>query len=110
MDVPFGCRVGSALALLVAVAGCPKHLPPPPPPAPPRPPSFTASKIRSFSDSVTVTSIADSPTAILAGTPRGLLRWEGSRSTFLTSKEGLPADRVAAVAVDPQGGVLLATA
>ncbi|MCA1664060.1 MAG: hypothetical protein LC659_07315, partial [Myxococcales bacterium] len=48
--------------------------------------------------------------AVLVGTPRGLLRWEGGRSTLLTSKEGLPADRVAGIAVDAQGGTLLATA
>ena len=109
MDVPFGRWVGSTFALMLAAVGC-KHAPPPPPPPAPKPPSFTASRIRSFSDSLTVTAIADSPSSLWVGTPRGLLRWEGTRSTLLTSKEGLPADRVAAVGVDPQGGVLVATA
>ena len=109
MDVPFGRWVGSAFALMLAAVGC-KHAPPPPSPPAPKPPSFTASRIRSFSDSLTVTAIADSPSSLWVGTPRGLLRWEGTRSTLLTSKEGLPADRVAAVGVDPQGGVLVATA
>ena len=45
----------------------------------------------------------------MVGTPRGLIRWEGTRSTLLTSKDGLPADRIAAIAVDPQGGILVAT-
>ncbi|HSN34657.1 MAG TPA: hypothetical protein VLU41_18330, partial [Ideonella sp.] len=108
MNVPFGRVVGSALALLVA-AGCHKHDTPPPAEPAPRPPSFTASRIRSFSDSFAVTAIGDSPAALLVGTPRGLLRWEGTRSTLLTSKEGLPADRIAAIAVDPLGGVLVAT-
>ncbi len=110
MDVPFGRRVGSAFALMLAAAvGC-KHAPAPPPAPAPKPPSFTASRIRSFSDSLTVTAIADSSSSLLVGTPRGLLRWEGTRSTLLSAKEGLPADRVAAVAVDAQGGVLVATA
>ena len=108
MNVPFGCRRSSALALLLVLAGCPKNLAPPPA-APAPKPTFTASRIRGFSDSVAVTAIADSPSAVLVGTPRGLLRWEGGRSTLLTSKEGLPADRVAGIAVDPQGGTLLAT-
>ena len=110
MHVPFGRLVGSAFALMLAAAGCHKHQAPPPAAPLPKPPSFTASRIRSFSDSLAVTAIADSPSTLFVGTPRGLLRWEGGRSTLLTSKEGLPADRVAAVAVDPQGGVLVATA
>lgn len=100
----------SALALVVVAGGCHKHATPPPATPAPKPPSFTASRVRAFSDSLAVTAIADSPTTLFVGTPRGLLRWEGGRSTLLTSKEGLPADRVAAVAVDPQGGVLVATA
>lgn len=110
MNVPFGRRCRSALALFFVVGACHKHVTPPPAAPAPKPPSFTASRVRAFSDSLAVTAIADSPSTIFVGTPRGLLRWEGARSTLLTSKEGLPADRVAAVAVDPQGGILLATA
>jgi len=99
----------AALALLVAGSGCPKPAPPPPHAPAPKPPSFTASRVRSFTDSLTVTAIGDSPTALLVGTPRGLLRWEGGRNTLLSSKDGLPADRIAAIGVDPQGGILLAT-
>ena len=111
MNVSVGRVVQRTLALLfvLAAGGCPKPAPPPQAPAP-KPPTFTASRIRSFSDSLTVTAIADSPAALLVGTPRGLLRWEGTRSSLLSSKEGLPADRVAAIAVDPQGGTLVATA
>jgi hypothetical protein len=109
MNLRLGVVV-SAIALLLAADAC-HHaaLPPPVTPAP-KPPTFTASRIRAFSDSLAVTAIADSPTALFAGTARGLIRWEGGRYTLLTAKDGLPADRVAAIAVDPQGGILLATA
>jgi hypothetical protein len=102
-----------ALALITALAtaGCHPRAAAPPPAAPaPRPPSFGASRIRSFSDSLAVTAIADSPTTLFVGTAHGLLRWEGGRSTLLTQKDGLPADRVAAIAVDGSGAVWLATA
>ncbi len=95
---------------LIAVGGCPKKPVAPAPAAQPRPPSFTASRVRAFADSLAITAIADSAAMLYAGTSRGLLRWEGGRYTLLTAKDGLPADRVAAVAVDAQGGVLLATA
>ncbi len=107
--MPVG-RVVSALALVLAAGACHRHatLPPPATPAP-KPPSFTASRILSFSDSLAVTAIADSPSAVLVGTARGLVRWEGGRYTLLTTRDGLPSDRVAAIAGDPQGGILLAT-
>jgi hypothetical protein len=103
--------VGGAFALVVLAASACKHASPPRPAEPtPKPPSFTASRVRGFSDSLAVTAIADSPSHVLAGTARGLLRWEGGRYTLMTAKDGLPADRVAAIGVDPQGGILLATA
>ena len=107
--VPVGRVVASALALVLTAGACHKPVAPPATEPAPKPPSFNASRVRSFSDSVAVTAIADSPTTIFAGTPRGLLRWEGGRYTLLTAREGLPADRVAAIAVDPLGGLLLAT-
>ena len=105
-----GRVVGGVLALVLAATGCHKHAALPPSVEAPKPPSFTASRIRAFSDSVAVTAIADSPSTLLVGTGRGLLRWEGGRYTLMTAKDGLPADRVAAIGVDPQGGILLATA
>src|SRR3954462_10500604 len=109
MPMSVGRVVGSALALALGVGGCHKHAAIPPAAPPPKPPSFTASRIRAFTDSVAVTAIADSPSTLLVGTPRGLVRWEGGRYTLMTAHEGLPADRVAAIGVDPQGGILLAT-
>ncbi|MDB4964522.1 MAG: Hybrid sensor [Myxococcales bacterium] len=93
-------------------AGCPRQAVTPPPSAPAiRPPSFTASRVRAFSDSLAVTSVADSPASLFVGTPRGLVRWDGAtRYTVLAQRDGLPADRIAAVAVDATGGVWVATA
>jgi hypothetical protein len=83
----------------VATPAAPKH-------------SFAASKVRSFTDTLAVTAVADSGSNLWLGTPRGLLRWEigSARWTLMTHADGLPADRVAAVAVDAQGGVWVATA
>jgi hypothetical protein len=104
-------RAIAAISLLLA-AGCPRKPVAPPPAAPaPHPPTFNASRIRSFSDSLAVTTIADSAAAVFVGTPRGLLRWEGAtRYAQLAQRDGLPADRIAAVAVDAAGGIWLATA
>ena len=111
MKAPVGvAAIGRALALALAVSGCHPHVAAPPPLAPaPRAPSFTASRVRSFSDSIAVTAIADSPSSLLVGTARGLVRWEGPRPTVLTQRDGLPADRIVAAAVDAAGALWLAT-
>jgi hypothetical protein len=77
----------------------------------PRAPPFTASRVRSFTDTFAVTSIADSPSNLWVGTARGLMRWDlaTGRHAVLTAKDGLPADRIAAVTVDGQGQVWAAT-
>jgi hypothetical protein len=109
MKSPVGVAwLPSALAV-AALAGCPAPLPQPSVPSAP-PKTFTASRIRSFSDSSPVTAIADSPTTLFVGTSHGLIRWEGGRYSLLTQKDGLPADRITAVAVDGNGAVWLATA
>ncbi|HZS40607.1 MAG TPA: hypothetical protein VFF06_27430 [Polyangia bacterium] len=100
----------AVLSALVAACGPKAHpvaLPPPPPK-----PSFAASRVRSFTDTFAVTAVADSGSNLWLGTPRGLLRWElgAGHYTLMTHADGLPADRVAAVAVDAQGGVWVATA
>jgi hypothetical protein len=106
MKAPVGVAV-----VVGVLAGCHPHTPPPTNPVANAPPlSFSASRIRGFSDSFSVTAIADSPTTLFVGTPRGLIRWEGSRPSILTQKDGLPADRVAATAVDGNGAVWVATA
>jgi len=104
-------RVAALALAVLAVGAChPRATAPPPVEPAAKPPSFGASRIRSFTDSSAVTAIADSPSQLYVGTSRGLIRWEGGRFTVLTQKDGLPADRVAAIAVDATGGVWLATA
>jgi hypothetical protein len=73
--------------------------------------TFTGQKVRSFTDTFAVTSIADSPTHLWVGTAHGLLRWDvaAGKYSVLTTKDGLPADKITAVAVDGQGGVWVAT-
>jgi hypothetical protein len=109
MKSPVGVAWLSSALAVAALAGCPA----PPqlqstPTAPPK--TFTASRIRSFADSFPVTAIADSATTLFVGTTHGLIRWEGGRYNVLTQKDGLPADRITAVAVDGGGAVWLATA
>lgn len=74
-----------------------------------RPNTFNAARVRSYTDTFAATAIADSPSHIWVGSPHGLLRWDGGRYTVLTTKDGLPSDRVAAVTVDGSGVVWVAT-
>jgi hypothetical protein len=111
MSARFGLPIFAGVLLVAAGAGCrPKPTPPPvEPPVAAKPAAFNASRIRSFSDSLAVTAIADSPSSLFVGTARGLIRWDGGRYTVLTQKDGLPADRIAAITVDAGGGVWLAS-
>ena len=84
----------------------------PAPPAPAGPPqAFEHPKVRSFTDTFAVTAIADSAAALWAGSTHGLLRWDlaAGRYTAFSTREGLPDGRVAAVAVDAQNAVWVAT-
>jgi hypothetical protein len=73
--------------------------------------SFTGQKVRSFTDTQAITSIADSATTLWEGTPHGLVKWDlaSGHYTVLGARDGLPDDRIAAVAVDGQGVVWVAT-
>ena len=56
--------------------------------------------------------MADSATNLWVGSPHGLVRWDlsgGAHYTVIGPNDGLPAERVAAVATDAQGGVWVAT-
>src|SRR5438477_413733 len=55
--------------------------------------------IKSFTDALAATAVAGSGNALYVGTARGLLRWDLTKGTsqLLTSTEGLPGNRVAAL-------------
>src|SRR5581483_9147360 len=60
--------------------------------------------VRSYTDTYAVTSIADSPSALWVGTPHGLLRWDVATGKYalLGAEQGLPTDRITALALDGQ--------
>jgi hypothetical protein len=107
-------RAPCAVLALTLMAGC-HHAPratTPPAPAEAGPGlTFSGKKVRSYTDTFAITSIADSPTTLWAGTPRGLLKWDvaSRKLTVLGAREGLPTERVAQVALDPQRTVWAAT-
>ena len=73
--------------------------------------SFNASAIRSFTDTFAVSMLVDTPSNLFVGSTRGLVRWDTANMKYsvITTKEGLPADRITAVAVDKSGAVWVAT-
>jgi hypothetical protein len=71
-----------------------------------------ALKIHSLSDTTGVTALAAVDNVLWVGTRRGLLRWDfaGPTSTMVQRKDGLPSDRISAVAPDGTGGLWVMTA
>ncbi len=105
-------RIFFACALLAGLGGCAGHQGAQPPAAPKKP-TFAASHVRAFTDTFAVTSVTDSPNNLWVGSTHGLLRWDmtgGAHYTVIGPADGLPAERVAAVAGDELGGVWVATA
>jgi hypothetical protein len=85
----------------------------PPATVEPPKPSFGASHVRAFTDTFAVTSVTDTPANIWVGSTHGLLRWDlagGAHAVVIGTNDGLPAERVAAVAADAQSSVWVATA
>jgi hypothetical protein len=80
------------------------------PPSAPRH-SFNASAIRSFTDTYAVSTLVDTSTNLFVGSTRGLVRWDAANMKYsvITTKDGLPADRITAVTVDKSGAVWVAT-
>ncbi|MBL8633714.1 MAG: hypothetical protein JNM40_10855 [Myxococcales bacterium] len=70
-------------------------------------------RVRSFSDSRPVKSLAAAAGLVWVGTPRGLVRWsttsEPPTPAVLTTIDGLPADRIEGIALDQKGGVWVTT-
>ncbi len=86
------------------------------PAAQPRKPAATraaykSSRIVSFTDTYSVTSVADGGPALWAATNQGLLRWDLAQGRFgaFTAKEGLPQGRILGLAIDCEGAVWVAT-
>jgi hypothetical protein len=78
----------------------------------PKKPTFSGSHVRAFTDTFAVTSVADTAANVWVGSPHGLLRWDlagGAHYVLIGVNDGLPAQRVAAVASDSQGAVWAAT-
>ena len=67
--------------------------------------------LHSFSDTLSATSVAATDNALWVGTQHGLIKWDTRASTFtmITKTEGLPADKVSAIASDDKGGVFVMT-
>lgn len=70
-------------------------------------------RVRSFSDSLPVTCLAAAGGLLWAGTPHGLIRWTAGKErptpAVLTTADGLPADKITAIAMDDKGGVWVVT-
>ena len=70
-------------------------------------------RVRSFSDSRPVKSLAAAAGLVWVGTPRGLVRWsttsEPPTPAVLTTIDGLPADRIEGISLDMKGGVWVTT-
>ena len=97
-----------AMAFAVALTACPKKKPKgiklPPSKRPPV-------KIAVFTESSPVTAVTALGNNLWVGTHNGLVRWElaTGHSRILTQDEGLPADRILALASDARNGLWVAT-
>jgi hypothetical protein len=74
--------------------------------------AFSKPRVRSFTDTLAVTALADSPSQVWVGSTHGLVRWSpqpGGTYTVLTAHDGLLSERISALAVDGAGAVWIAT-
>ena len=72
---------------------------------------YKGSRILSFTDTYSVTSVVDGGPALWAATNQGLLRWDVAKNSYgvFTAKDGLPPGRILAVTTDREGAVWVAT-
>jgi hypothetical protein len=71
-----------------------------------------AARVRAFSESAPVVDVAASGEVLWVATTRGLLRWDlhpGGSFERIGRQSGIPADHATAIAIDPRGGVWVAT-
>lgn len=75
-------------------------------------------RVRSFSDSLPVSTLASASGVLWVGTPHGLVRWSAPNAgakdaqptpSVLTTADGLPSDRITSLSIDGKGGVWVLT-
>src|SRR5436190_18856761 len=88
-----------ALTVLVACHRSPKATTPPAAVEAGPQITFSGKKVRSYTDTFAVISIADSPSTLWVGTTRGLIKWDvaAGKYTVIGAREGLPAEKITAV-------------
>ena len=67
--------------------------------------------IRSNTETLVGSAVVGSGDVVWEATPAGLLRWDSNAGTsqLLTATDGLPSNRIAALAVDAAGSLWIAT-
>jgi hypothetical protein len=73
--------------------------------------AYLGSRIVSFTDTYSITGIADGGPAVWAATNQGLLRWDLQQGKYavFTPKDGMPAGPLQAITIDREGAVWVAT-
>lgn len=68
-------------------------------------------QVRSFTDAAPVTAVAATGSTLWVGTTHGLVKWDLAKNTsqLVTATDGLPGNRVVALAVDGEGALWVAT-
>ncbi len=99
-----------SIVLAASLSGCSPAVQPKAKPASARA-EYKSSRIVSFTDTYSVTSVADGGPALWAATNQGLLRWDLASGRFgvFTAKEGLPQGRILGLTIDREGAIWVAT-
>jgi hypothetical protein len=72
---------------------------------------YRDSRIVSFTDTYSISGLADGGPALWANTNQGLLRWDLQQGRYgvFTTKDGLPDGKLLAITIDREGAVWVAT-
>ena len=99
----------TGLALLALALGCGQAAPVKSPRAARR--AYGASHIGTFTDSYSITGLADGGTALWANTNQGLVRWDVAQNRYgvFTAKDGVPAGALLGITMDRDGAVWVAS-
>lgn len=113
LGATIGLAAASTFALTLAQSGCGPSASSTVPKQGTTQASGAPVRVRSFSDSRPVSCLAASSGLVWVGTPRGLVRWTTTSDpptpAVLTTIDGLPADKITAISLDPKGGVWVTT-